>query len=119
MHIHDGPFQVVAVDGNTLQLSARYQADTVNVGPGQRYDVIWTARQPGKWLIHCHIGHHTTNNNAETSGGGGLMMVIDVAPRRYQPGKPFRDARNVIVDIPAISSTQQYISRWTFSVAER
>jgi hypothetical protein len=80
MHIHGGPFQVVAVDGNTLQPSARYQADTVNVGPGQRYDVIWTARQPGKWLIHCHIGHHTTNNNVEMQGGGGLMVVIDVAP---------------------------------------
>jgi FtsP/CotA-like multicopper oxidase with cupredoxin domain len=81
MHIHGGPFQVVAVDGNTLQPSARYQADTVNVGPGQRYDVIWLARQPGKWLIHCHIGHHTTNNNVERQGGGGLMVVIDVAPR--------------------------------------
>jgi manganese oxidase len=78
MHIHGGPFEVVAVDGNTLPLPARYQADTVNVGPGQRYDVIWTARNPGKWLIHCHIGHHTTNNNVETQGGGGLMTVIDV-----------------------------------------
>ncbi|MGI8742295.1 MAG: DUF4396 domain-containing protein [Bryobacteraceae bacterium] len=81
MHIHGGPFQVVAVDGNTLQPSARYQADTINVGPGQRYDVIWPARNAGKWLIHCHIGHHTTNNNVESRGGGGLMVVIDVAPR--------------------------------------
>jgi len=82
MHIHGGPFQVVAVDGQTLQPSARYMADTVNVGPGQRYDVIWTARNPGKWLIHSHIGHHTTNNNVETQGGGGLMTVIDVHARK-------------------------------------
>ncbi len=33
MHIHGGPFEVVAVDGQTLQPSARYQADTINVGP--------------------------------------------------------------------------------------
>jgi FtsP/CotA-like multicopper oxidase with cupredoxin domain len=77
MHIHGGPFQVVAIDGQTLEPSTRYFADTVNVGPGQRYDVIWKARQSGKWLIHCHIGHHTTNNNVETQGGGGLMMIID------------------------------------------
>ena len=77
MHIHGGPFEVVAIDGQTLAPSARYFADTVNVGPGQRYDVIWKAWQPGKWMIHCHIGHHTTNNNVETKGGGGLMMVID------------------------------------------
>ena len=81
MHIHGGPFQVVAIDGQTLQPSARYSADTINVGPGQRYDVIWPARQPGKWLIHCHIGHHTTNNNTEMNGGGGLMMIIDVSAR--------------------------------------
>ena len=77
MHIHGGPFQVVAVDGNTLAPSARYYADTIGVGPGQRYDVIWKARKAGKWLIHCHIGHHTTNNNVEQRGGGGLMVIID------------------------------------------
>jgi manganese oxidase len=81
IHIHGGPFTVVARDGQTLPVAARFLADTVNVGPGQRYDVIWKALKPGKWLIHCHIGHHTTNNNVETNGGGGLMMLIDVASR--------------------------------------
>ena len=65
-------------DGIRLRTGA-FLADTINVGPGQRFDVIWPARQPGKWLIHCHIGHHTTNNNVEMSGGGGLMMIIDVS----------------------------------------
>ncbi|MER8483191.1 DUF4396 domain-containing protein [Mesorhizobium sp. M1322] len=80
MHIHGGPFEVVARDGETIPETARFLADTVNVGPGQRYDVVWQARRPGKWLIHCHIGHHTTNNNVEEKGGGGLMVVIDVQP---------------------------------------
>jgi hypothetical protein len=79
MHIHGGPFTVVARDGITLPPAARFEADTINVGPGQRFDVIWPALNPGKWLIHCHIGHHTTNNNTETDGGGGLMMIIDVS----------------------------------------
>jgi FtsP/CotA-like multicopper oxidase with cupredoxin domain len=79
MHIHGGPFEVVAIDGETLQPSARYFADTINVGPGQRFDVIWTARRPGKWLLHCHIPHHTENNNTEVEGGGGLTMIIEVA----------------------------------------
>ncbi len=56
MHIHGGPFEVVARDGETIPASA----------------------QPGKWLIHCHIPHHTTNNNVELQGEGGLMVVIDV-----------------------------------------
>jgi FtsP/CotA-like multicopper oxidase with cupredoxin domain len=78
MHVHGGPFEVVAVDGVNLRDTARYQADTVNVGPGQRYDVVWTARRPGKWLVHCHIPHHTANNNVEHKGGGGLMLVLNV-----------------------------------------
>jgi len=79
MHIHGGPFVVVARDGETLPPAERFKADTLNIGPGQRYDVIWTALKPGKWLIHCHISHHTTNNNTEQNGGGGLMMLIEVA----------------------------------------
>jgi FtsP/CotA-like multicopper oxidase with cupredoxin domain len=78
MHIHGGPFVVVARDGEPLAPSARFKADTINVGPGQRYDVVWTALKPGKWMIHCHIGHHATNNNTEQDGGGGLMMHIEV-----------------------------------------
>jgi len=34
--------------------------------------------KPGKWIIHCHIAHHTTNNNVEMKGGGGLMMLMEV-----------------------------------------
>ncbi len=78
MHVHGGPFRVIALDGNPLAPSAQYDADTINVGPGQRYDVVWTAREPGRWLVHCHIPHHTTNDNVEEKGGGGLMTLIDV-----------------------------------------
>jgi len=80
MHIHGGPFEIVATDGNPVTAGARLLKDTVDVGPGERYDVIWTARKPGKWLLHCHIPHHTTNDNVEEKGGGGLTTVIEVSP---------------------------------------
>jgi FtsP/CotA-like multicopper oxidase with cupredoxin domain len=80
MHIHGGPFTIVETDGYPVPTDARWIKDTVNVGPGERYDVIWEAREPGKWLLHCHINHHTTNDNREQEGGGGLMMIIEVQP---------------------------------------
>ena len=46
MHMHGGPFTVVARDGVALSPAARFEADVINVGPGQRYDVIWPAREP-------------------------------------------------------------------------
>jgi manganese oxidase len=79
MHIHGGPFTIVETDGNVVPPGAQLVKDTVNVGPGERYDVIWEARNPGKWLLHCHIPHHTTNDNHEMHGGGGLMMILDVS----------------------------------------
>ncbi len=85
MHIHGGPFEVVAIDGNPAPDGNDQYLDTVNIAPGQRYDVIWTAQKPGKWLLHCHINHHTTNNNTETDGGGGLMLILDVSPADATP----------------------------------
>ena len=78
IHIHGGPFEIVATDGNPVPATARLTKDTVLVGPGERYDIVWTARNPGKWLLHCHINHHITNDGAEVDGGGGMTMIIDV-----------------------------------------
>jgi FtsP/CotA-like multicopper oxidase with cupredoxin domain len=78
MHIHGGPFRLVETDGNRVPHAAQIQKDTVNVAPGERYDIVWTARREGRWLLHCHIPHHTTNDNIEEDGGGGLTMLIDV-----------------------------------------
>jgi manganese oxidase len=80
MHIHGGPFTIVATDGYPAPTAAQLTKDTVLVGPGERYDVVWEAREQGKWLIHCHIAHHITNDGAEVGGGGGLTMVINVTP---------------------------------------
>jgi FtsP/CotA-like multicopper oxidase with cupredoxin domain len=80
MHIHDGPFSVVTHDGVTLAPAARFDADVVNVDPGQRYDVMRLARAEGKWIFHCHIPHHTLDNRVEEDGGGGLALLVDVSP---------------------------------------
>ena len=80
MHMHGGPFSVVARDGVVLAPSARFDADVINVGPGQRFDVIWPARETGKWILHCHILHHTLNNNVEEQGAGGLTLLVEVIP---------------------------------------
>ena len=85
MHIHGGPFRIVETDGNPVPPDAQWTKDTVNVGPGERYDVLWEAREPGKWLLHCHISHHTTNNNV----GGRRRRRSDADPR----GRALRQRR--------------------------
>lgn len=75
MHLHGFPFKIVATDGNDVPETAQWIKDTVSVAPGERYDIEFTPDRPGKWMLHCHIPHHTTNEHVEP---GGLMMVINV-----------------------------------------
>ena len=74
MHLHGMSFKVVAKDG--APLPAPYDADVVDVAPGERYDLLFRADKPGKWVFHCHIGHHLTNNG---EAPGGLLTVVEVS----------------------------------------
>ena len=62
MHLHGMPQRVIAKDG--YNLPAPYLCDTVNIAPGERYDVIVESRAAGIWAFHCHILSHV-----ETRGG--------------------------------------------------
>ena len=75
MHLHGLPFKVVATDGHPVPEAAQLTKDTISLAPGERYDVEFVANEPGQWMLHCHILHHTTNDNVEP---GGLMLVVNV-----------------------------------------
>lgn len=75
MHLHGLPFKVVATDGHPVPEAAQLTKDTISVAPGERYDIEFVATEPGQWMLHCHILHHTTNDNVEP---GGLMLVVNV-----------------------------------------
>ena len=75
MHLHGTDFRIVAKDGHPVS-GPPQAADVVQVAPGERVDIAFTATEPGKWVFHCHIGHHLTNNG---EGPGGLLLVVDVA----------------------------------------
>lgn len=77
MHLHGFPFKIIATDGHPVPKAAQLTKDTISVAPGERYDIEFIASEPGEWMMHCHILHHTTNDNVEP---GGLMLVIHVMP---------------------------------------
>jgi FtsP/CotA-like multicopper oxidase with cupredoxin domain len=61
MHLHGMPFTVVEKDG--YPLPQPYKADTLNVAPGERYDVIIDAKNVGTWPFHCHIQSHAESEH--------------------------------------------------------
>lgn len=73
-HLHGHDMLVTHKDG--LPLEQPYPADVVSLAPGERYDVIVEMNNPGLWMTHDHIEHHTTNNGKEH---GGSMLVVEYA----------------------------------------
>jgi FtsP/CotA-like multicopper oxidase with cupredoxin domain len=56
MHLHGVAQLVIAKDG--YPVPQPYQADTINVAPGERYTVLVHATEVGTWAWHCHILSH-------------------------------------------------------------
>ncbi len=80
MHLHGMAQTVIAKDG--FPLPQPYEADTIMVGPGERYTVHVHATEVGTWAWHCHILSH-----AERADG---MFGIGHRTRREVRGEPIR-----------------------------
>lgn len=59
MHLHGHFFQVLSKNGKPVTGSPIYK-DTLNVKPGETYEVAFLADNPGNWLFHCHDLHHAS-----------------------------------------------------------
>ena len=74
IHLHGTQFQVVAQDGHLLPQP--YYADTLDISPGQTWDIVAVETYPGKWALHCHKFIHSEN----MSGMMGMTTILDVSP---------------------------------------
>ncbi len=74
MHLHGFEQFVIAKDGE--ELDQPYAADTILVGPGERYTVLINPDQAGTWVWHCHILNHV--ESAEGMFGMVTALVVGV-----------------------------------------
>lgn len=74
MHSHGYATRIVATDGHPVEGTPLLK-DTVNIGPGERYDLELTADRAGAWVYHCHILSHVQTKGVEP---GGMISVIKV-----------------------------------------
>ena len=74
MHLHGYHFKVIGTDGRPIK-GEPWEKDTINIAPGERYDLEFVADNPGTWVFHCHILSHVANKGVEP---GGMITVIQV-----------------------------------------
>ncbi|MGH7407704.1 MAG: multicopper oxidase family protein [Candidatus Methylomirabilales bacterium] len=82
MHIHGHGVEVTHMDGHRLR--EPLHKDTILIGPGERYDFVFTADNPGTWLFHDHIIPFATNDGEYP---GGLVMAIVYEGKAAAPAK--------------------------------
>lgn len=71
MHLHGFPQIVVAKDGWP---QTPWKCDTLNVAPGERWDVVVEPDEAGAWAFHCHVLPHAENEH----GMFGMVTVLVV-----------------------------------------
>jgi FtsP/CotA-like multicopper oxidase with cupredoxin domain len=54
LHLHGHKFKVTAIDGQPLKEPKLIRDELLAIAPGERYDIEFTADNPGKWYLECH-----------------------------------------------------------------
>jgi FtsP/CotA-like multicopper oxidase with cupredoxin domain len=75
MILNDGMHMTV-IDKDGWAQPVPWKCDTLNIAPGERWDVVVDCNNPGTWAFHCHILPH-----AETEHGMFGMVTALVAEK--------------------------------------
>jgi FtsP/CotA-like multicopper oxidase with cupredoxin domain len=73
MHLHGMHMTVIDKDG--WAQPQPWKCDTLNIAPGDRWDVIVNCTNPGTWAFHCHILPHAESEH----GMFGMVTALVVA----------------------------------------
>lgn len=82
MHLHGADMVIVSQNGHRRPEAGQERVTTVDIGPGNFFEVEVVFDKPGKWIFHCHFPHHTTNDMQDGPNGTpvGMSRVFDVQP---------------------------------------
>lgn len=92
MHLHGAQFVVTGSEGGRQPETTWAPGNTVLVGVAQARDVEFIARNPGDWMLHCHMPHHNMNQMSSMVGpamsmgqglttGGGMQEGMGIILR--------------------------------------
>jgi FtsP/CotA-like multicopper oxidase with cupredoxin domain len=86
IHLHGHTWWVTGTEGGRIPEPAWIPGNNVLVGVAQARDVEFIANNPGDWIMHCHMFHHTMNHMVSMAGP--MMRVDPGDPRGQVPGFP-------------------------------
>ena len=91
IHLHGHEFKVISTDGQPINSPGILKDSAVNIGPGERYDIEFTADNPGQWLLEEHgdnkavpgmrtvIAYEGADSNSDKSNASEQLANLDLA----------------------------------------
>jgi FtsP/CotA-like multicopper oxidase with cupredoxin domain len=98
IHLHGHTWWVTGTEGGRIPESAWIPGNNVLVGVAQARDVEFIANNPGDWIMHCHMFHHTMNHMVSMAGP--MTRVAPDDPRALVPGFPQNMEAGMGMEIP-------------------
>ena len=68
IHVHGHDIKVIATDGQPINNPKVIKDKVISIAPGERYDIEFTANNPGKWYVEDH---------SKNKGAKGMKAVIE------------------------------------------
>lgn len=87
IHLHGHSFKVVATDGRDLNKPQEIKNQLITIAPGERYDIEFTADNPGKWYLESH--------DPDKKAAKGMSTYIE-----YEGSNKFTDKSDVNKTFP-------------------
>ncbi|MFI8577771.1 multicopper oxidase family protein [Rossellomorea aquimaris] len=91
IHLHGHDYKVVAIDGQEITNPQKLKDEVVSIAPGERYDIEFTADNPGEWFLECH---------GEMEGTKGMKTLI-----KYEGAETSVDKSNQAQKLPEFNFT--------------
>jgi FtsP/CotA-like multicopper oxidase with cupredoxin domain len=107
MHLHGHDFVVTSKNGHPVPPGAQSEETTQNVTPGDFFEIEFTADNPGNWIFHCHVPHHTANAMMGGYNGAPMGMTRVFHYAGYDPVPPEYFAYSGSSDLPLTGGIPQ------------
>jgi FtsP/CotA-like multicopper oxidase with cupredoxin domain len=93
IHLHGHDFKVISTDGNPINNPSILKEQLINVAPGERYDIEFTANNPGDWYLESH----------DTDQKAAKNMIAKI---QYEGSNNTTDKRNYQESLPSFDLTK-------------
>ncbi|MFO6773154.1 multicopper oxidase family protein, partial [Bacillus cereus] len=88
IHVHGHDIKVIATDGQPINDPKVIKDKVISIAPGERYDIEFTANNPGKWYVEDH---------SKNKGAKGMKAVIE-----YDGSKEMKDKTDEKEKLPKV-----------------